>query len=795
MRQGKSALPIAPRVEAFGSGNAITALLTITLFGLAAALSLYLFKAPDPVPIDASPDVFSSGRAMRQLEMIAQRPHPIGSADHERVRAYIVQQLTALGVLPQIQQTTAVNPDLSLPYTAATVNNIIARVPGTANTKALLIVCHYDSVLAGPGANDDGVAVAALLETLRALKVGVPLKNDVIMLFTDGEEAGLLGAEAYVAENSLMQRVGVVLNFEARGGGGPSLMFETSPGNGWLIQEFARAAPSPFASSLFYEVYKYLPNSTDFTVFKNEGIAGLNFAYIDEFTTYHSSLDTFENASEPSLQHHGTYALALARALGNQDLTNPRGTDAVYFNLLGPVLVHYSSALVLPLLALLVLLWLTVIVLGFRRRFLTFGGLIISVFAFLVPLILATVIVTLTAPLLGASHSEFAVYGPTYNGQVYLLGFVVLTIAVTTTFYLVFNTKINLANLSGGALVWWLVLAVLTSVALPGGSYLFVWPLFSTMIGVGTVFAQHNSARAPRWSIAVLLLCAIPGIIIWTPVASLLFVALSMRLAAVATTAVVLLLGLLIPYLRLITRVRIQLLPCIAAVVGIGCLVFASVTNTIDRQHPRLNNVFYGLNANTGTAIWGTTNLQLDDWSRQFFNARVQQRPLDDYFPFTSQPYTTGSAPTLVLAAPRVTLISDTTQNTSRTLRLRVASARQAPFLWVYADQDTQLLNAAVNGKPLPLAAKRPVSNTSGPSWGMIYWAPPPQGIELTLTVTSGQPTSIRVIDSTIGLPELLGAAFTPRPDTVVPSPSIGIGGYSNTTMVSKRFTFATTAH
>ena len=161
--------------------------------------------------------------------------------------------------------------------------------PGTlnrrGNTKAVILAGHYDSVSSGPGASDDGHSVAMELETLRALRSGPPLRNDIVFLFTDSEEGGLLGAKAFVEHHPLAKQAGLVMNFEARGTSGPAMMFETSEGNGRIVREFAAAAPDPITSSLSYEAYKLLPNDTDLTIFKQAGLPGLGFAYVDESPT------------------------------------------------------------------------------------------------------------------------------------------------------------------------------------------------------------------------------------------------------------------------------------------------------------------------------------------------------------------------------------------------------------------------------------------------------------------------------------------------------------------------------
>ncbi len=66
-----------------------------------------------------------------------------------------------------------------------------------------------------------------------AVRAGPPLKTDVIFLFTDGEEEGMLGASAFVAEHSWARDVRVAANFEARGNAGESELFETRR-RGWL---------------------------------------------------------------------------------------------------------------------------------------------------------------------------------------------------------------------------------------------------------------------------------------------------------------------------------------------------------------------------------------------------------------------------------------------------------------------------------------------------------------------------------------------------------------------------------
>ena len=233
-------------------------------------------------------------------------------------------RLRELGANPEVQTATVARHSPFGPDTWAVVNNIVAKIPGTQPTGAVMMVAHYDSVPSGPGAGDDAASVAAILEALRALKAGPALRNDLIVLFTDGEELGLLGAKGFVETYPTLDNIKVVLNFEMRGDYGPSMMFQTSAHNSWLVDQLAAAAPFPYATSAAPTVYKRLPNDTDLTVFLDAGMAGMNFAAAGGITRYHTALDNADLLDQRTLQHQGSYALSLARRFGSIDLNAPR---------------------------------------------------------------------------------------------------------------------------------------------------------------------------------------------------------------------------------------------------------------------------------------------------------------------------------------------------------------------------------------------------------------------------------------------------------------------------------------
>ena len=232
---------------------------------------------------DADNSSFATDRALEHVQNISKVPHGVGFPGHEQVRSYIIGELKNLGLETFTQEGYTCGDWGNL----SKATNVLARIKGTSEGKALLLLSHYDSSPhSSYGASDAGSGIATILEGVRAfLSSNNPPKNDIIVLISDGEELGLNGADLFVNNHPWAKDVGLVLNFEARGSGGPSYMLiETNRGNGNLIKEFTNANPKyPVANSLAYSIYKMLPNDTDLTVFREDGdIEGFNFAFIDD---------------------------------------------------------------------------------------------------------------------------------------------------------------------------------------------------------------------------------------------------------------------------------------------------------------------------------------------------------------------------------------------------------------------------------------------------------------------------------------------------------------------------------
>ncbi|HEY9401791.1 MAG TPA: M20/M25/M40 family metallo-hydrolase, partial [Pyrinomonadaceae bacterium] len=762
----------------------------IFLIMLAAAwLGIYQLNPPAIVPADAPNGEFSSARALKHVEVIAVSPRPVGSVEHAAARDYLMQQLSAAGLAPEIQRSAAVNADSYGALRGGHIENVVAKLPGTGNSRAVLLVGHYDSVPNSYGASDNGAAVGAMLETLRALKTAPPLKNDVIFLFSDGEEVGLLGAKAFVDEHPWAKDVGLVLNFEARGNSGASIMFETSSGNGWLVEQFADAAPYPVGNSLAYEVYRLLPNDTDMSVFKRAGYAGMNFAYVDGLSHYHTQLDSVSELDGRSLQHHGHSLLSLTRRFGDLDLKEVRRPNAVYFNLPGVKMVNYSGVWVLPLAALIAFVFLGLLVYGVRRKRLSVSGVVIGFLAFLASLVVSGLLVTGLWKLLAlwVNRNGGAPSGETYHNTPFLLGFIALTVAITAALYVVFRRKVSLPNLMAGGLLWWLLLLVAASVLVPGASYLFAWPLLFTLAAFGFLLSRKDAEPIGAYKLQlILMLGAIPGIILLAPTIQQVFTGLTVRMAGAIMVLMVLLLALLMPHMEALAQWRRWALPAIAAIVGFGFVAAGVVSSGANARQPRQDQIFYGLNADTGKANWLTFDQAPDEWTSQYLTWRPEYQPVNDFASATTQGwFPRAAAESVQVAAPNIEVLGDASNNGTRTLRLRVTSPRQAPHLAVYVDSKAEVSGALLNGKQT--ASKLPYASASRANrWALQYKNAPPEGIELVLEVRASEPLKLRVVDQSAGLPAFPGASYQPRPAHLIPAPN----PVNNSTLVSKSFVY-----
>lgn len=499
---------------------------------------------PATSSLTKSNSVFSANRVMQHVQRIGVKPHPAGTQANIAVRQYLITQLEIMGLHPEVQSA-------QYQQNKGFINNVLVKVPGAKPGKALVLMAHYDSVPTGPGAADDGASVGAILETLKVLKSQTDLQNDLFCLFTDGEELGLLGAKAFIDQHPLAKKIGMVLNFEYRGNSGAFMMFETSDGNGKLIDGLAKAVPFILSSSLMYEVYKRLPNDTDFTVFKLAGIPGMNFAAIEGHQSYHSPLDRPDQLNQDSLQHEGDIMLALVNYFGNQNIEDLSAENHIYFDFPGLGLCHYPIAWSIPLSGLVVLMFIALFMVNCKKRSIRILPVLFSLFFYLILISLlyfGNGYIWSGLRLWHPDYQNFAHYdtSQSYN---YLAVFILLNVAIFAGFYLLAKKWFRPLEISFGITTVWLILTLLT--VNNGINFLFTWPLLSVLLTFSLVSLPCIN-RYSVYMIAILLVGSSPGLLLFTPLIKNLFVGLTASNMSIILLFLSLIFGLLISVLTLL---------------------------------------------------------------------------------------------------------------------------------------------------------------------------------------------------------------------------------------------------
>jgi hypothetical protein len=392
----------------------------------------------------------------------------VGSEGNARARARIIAELSNAGYTVDTQEAFV----CARYGTCATVANVIGVLRGRSSD-SLLLSAHYDSVPASPGASDDGLGAAAVLEAARTLGRG-PFARTVLVVLTDGEESGLLGAEAFVHRHPLAKTVRATINVDSRGARGPSQMFETGPGNAKVIGLVASHLERPVTTSLFYEVYKRLPNDTDFTLTKTLA-PGVNFANTAGIEHYHTGRDDLEASSPATLKHHGEHVVGMARVFLDADLASTR--NDIWFDVLAFFVIRFPERAVLPFaIAAFVLL------VGHAVRFRAFDR---GLLAFLLPVGVGIACAAGAGAALRASGAIVALWNASPDAALVSIQGAALAGFLLTASVL----RAKPTSTWSGVWLTWAVLGVVTTVIAPGTSYLFVVPAVVAAIAGALPFA------------------------------------------------------------------------------------------------------------------------------------------------------------------------------------------------------------------------------------------------------------------------------------------------------------------
>lgn len=588
-------------------------------------ISLKSSKAPAVIPTTET-NSFSAERALKHLEIVSNAPHMAGTPEHAKVRDYIVEFCVSRGLEVEIQagmefRTYTSNVD------AAYVQNIIATRKGTnPNAKAILVMSHYDSQLNTAAAADDGAGVAASLEVIDMLKDEARFENDIIFLITDLEEFGLWGASHFVNNYERINDISLLLNFEARGNSGASYSFETTADNGWMIREFRKAVKKPITNALAYEIYKLMPNGTDFTEFKGLGITGINSAFIDGWAYYHSPADTPENIDLKSLQHQGDHILGMLRHFGNMDLENTKKEDAIFFNPIGGALVIYNKSLDLPLILLTAVLWTVCLVNGkkqgrievknlFKGTGIMFAALAISM-----------------GLLYGYQQFYYLISSPEsvlYANNKYFMGntlWAILGIALIT-FGLVFKKSIikDLESTFLGAMLLLVVLVLPLKIFLNTGAYILYVPILIALLVFlfNLLFKIDQERYSNRYLMSQMLSLFIP-IGLWIPMLYMVYIVFGMELPFGAMLFMVFFFPFLLPAYKMLSVIHSKFV----LYIGLLLLIFGQVLQFTAKGYtattPKFTYLNYVIDAEKGEAHW-LNYRELDDWNSNYFTDKVKK--------------------------------------------------------------------------------------------------------------------------------------------------------------------------
>ncbi len=495
---------------------------------LTSFVSFSQFLSPSQVEVGETEKDFSSDQALNYLKEVAKEPHPIGSSANKKVRDYIVKHFQNINIPVEIQTKPVKDisgGEYAIKLGAENVENIIAKIQGTSgDDNAILLTAHYDSEIETPGASDDGYGVVTIMEVARALKQMPAPKNTIYLVLTDGEEQGLLGASALQDRTDILDKVRVMLNFEARGNTGVPIMFETSSNDLKLAQLYKDTVPYPVAYSFASEVYKKMPNDTDFTELKVTKKLGYNFANMGGLETYHAAIDRVENSDEETIRHFGDYALPLVKKFMMmeeqefQSLEDSKG-NAIYFPLMKKTLVVYSEKLVIPLMVVLLILTVATFFFSFKKQVTQFKGFALSILATIGSLVSIFMFYFLLIRLLtivfnvGIDEDGIVMFG-TYDPLILTL---LVILAIVLSFFLAkwISKKCGTVNFAISTQFLWILLAVITSLTFKGISYAFTIPAIISLLLLLPIIIKAKWAKGvyhyvvvAEWTVSSVLLLA-----------------------------------------------------------------------------------------------------------------------------------------------------------------------------------------------------------------------------------------------------------------------------------------------
>ncbi len=748
-----------------GADRALAVMLA--LFALALPLVLQPHRPPPPRPASAPPAVFSAERAQEVLRRLAGdgRPHPVGTAEDDRVRQAIVGILAGLGYQPRVEESFACTPYGS----CAKVRNVVARLDGREPGAAAALAAHYDSVPAGPGVSDDLAGVATILEIARALRSGPPPRHPVMLLLDEGEETGLLGARAFEDASPEAGDVKAVVNLEARGTSGPSYMFENSGDNGWLIAAWAPRVRRPVTTSIAAFIYSLLPNDTDLTVFRRHRVPGFNFAFIGDAPRYHSSADDLANLSLASLQHQGDNALAAITALADAgNLGSPPPGNMAFFDLPGLGIVRWPLGWTLWMAAAALLLLLLAAVAGLRRQTIRGGDLALGLLA-APAMLLATALLayglSLGLQAAGVLNVAWLAHPLPAVAAFWLLA---LTLAAALARILPRRRPTAPLGLWVGVWLIWSVLGLLLAVLAPATSYVFTVPALAA--GLCGVLARVWRGRAGGGAPPVpVILPGLVAAVLWWGVLPPMYEGIGVPALPLIAALLALVFAALAPLVAAGGRFgrRLWILALAATVVAaLAALAQAPVSS----QSPRHLSFTLYQDGDSGTARWVALGPPPLPPAVRRAAAFGKPGPVYPWSPADARLVSAPAPPLAATPPPELRVIEDTVAGGRRHLRLLLVSRRGAPIGTFLVPASANPTAVRVDGHPLPEAdPRRPPPRPRPGDWLSYSNATlAPAGCELDLELGDTGPLEVYGLDASFGLPPAGAGLLAARPPEAV---------------------------
>ena len=736
--------------------------------------SFYSLMPQEGSSSSVSETKFSTERALIPLKEITKAPHYIGTSEHTRVREYLIGQLEELGLETQVQEGFVINPkwkSLDKP------KNIIAQIKGSENGKSLLLLSHYDSALTPSyGASDAGSGVVTILETLRAYKAsGKKPKNDIIVLFTDAEEVGLDGARLFVNKHPWAKNVGIALNFEARGSGGPSNMIvETNGGNKNLIKAFMEADVTfPVASSLMYSIYKMLPNDTDSTVLREGAdIDGFFFAFIDDHYDYHTANDTYDNLDVNTLQHQGEYLLPLVHYFSDSDLNQLKSLDDhVYINLPFFKMISYPFMWVFPMLLVAIVLFIGLIIYGLRKRVLSGNGLVRGFIPFTLAIIFCGILGFYGWKLILLMYPQYQEiqHGFTYNGHTYISFFVLLSLGVLFGIYYKFSKRINIANLLIAPLVFWILINIGVATYLKGASF-FIIPVFLGLLSLWV------SIRQDRPNLILLTVIGSLAIFIFAPLVQFFPVGLGLKMLVGSCLFTALLFGILLPVFGFYKFKKV--LAIFFVIVASLFFIKAHLSSNFspDRQKP--NSLVYYHDADNNKNYWATYDQELDDWTKEYLGNSPKLASSHIAYASGSK-YAKGykfvnEAPSKNIPIFKTVLHKDTIINNNKEVSFTIFPKRAVNQISLYSSEESKFKFLSFNGQKLPLNNSLNSAAQKIKSKELVrYYVSDQDSLVVSYKIAKNQKVSFTVLEYSYDLLNHPEFTMNKRADYMMPKPFV----------------------